>query len=283
MARDDGQSMNYREVIRLLIPPLILKVLRRKSRAQIEFDDYSAARKAALGGAYEDFQLVSAVVDKNQIFKETLQSNLSLDLTSLRTLIPLASMQINEHLKVIDFGGGGGMHYFIARAVLDPSIPIRWNIVETKRMVELAQKNSDTELKFFEDLHIAHSELGNVDLIFTSSTLQYCTNPLEILGKLLDLDAKYLFITRTPFLEESKQIVTIQTSRLSDNGPGPLPKGYKDRFVSYPITYIDRVSVERMIGEKYNIRFKIDEGNSGFWFKNQQVSMTGYFCVKKTG
>jgi putative methyltransferase (TIGR04325 family) len=281
MTNFDGQSMNYREVIKLLIPPLILKALRRKSHAYIEFDDYLAARRAALEGAYEDLELVSAVVDKNQIFRETLQSNNSLTLTSLRTLIPLASMQIHGRLKVIDFGGGGGMHYFIARAALDPNIAIRWNIVETKNMVELAQKNSDVELNFFEDLHTAHTELGNVDLIFTSSTLQYCANPLGILRKLLDLDAEYLFITRTPFLEGFKQIVTVQTSRLSDNGPGPLPKGYKDRSITYPITYVDRVSVERIIGEKYDIRFRIDEGESSFRFKNQQVSMTGYFCVKR--
>ena len=149
-------------------------------------------------------------------------------------------------------------------------------------MVELAKKNGDVELNFFEDLHTAHTELGNVDLIFTSSTLQYCANPLRSLGKLLDLDAEYLFITRTPFLEGFKQIVTVQTSRLSDNGPGPLPKGYTDRSITYPITYVDRVSVERKIGEKYDIRFRIDEGESSFRFKNQQVSMTGYFCVKRT-
>jgi hypothetical protein len=121
-----------------------------------------------------------------------------------------------------------------------------------------------------------------IDLVFTSSTLQYCPSPLLALKELTGLNAKYLFITRTPFVESLDSIVTIQTSNLSTNGPGPLPKGFIDRKIKYPITYESRIAIENILTEKYEIQFMTEEGGGSFGFGAEEISMNGYFCVKKS-
>ena len=46
-------------------------------------------------------------------------------------------------------------------------------------------------------------------------------------------------IFRTPFNEESNEnIVGLQVSKLSSNGKGSLPTGFKDRDVYYPFTVL---------------------------------------------
>ena len=273
--------MTYRQIIRLFVPPIILNFLRKKPETQTKFVTFDQALRATSGNAYEDIDLVRVVIDKNRIFRDDLEKEASLNLTSLRTLIPLASIEITESLNVIDFGGGGGMHYFVARTALAPNIPIRWNIVETKTMVDFGKDYSNSELNFFDDLDSARTTLNDINLVFTSSALQYCPDPLEVLEKLVNLDSPFLFITRTPFLDGEGKIITSQASRLSDNGPGPLPDNYMDRLVTYPITYVSKISVEKIIRRKYEIRFRIDEGKSNFSFNDEAISLMGYFCVKK--
>ena len=57
-------------------------------------------------------------------------------------------------------------------------------------------------------------------------------NPTKYITDLLEIKAKYMYITRTPFNEESNEnIVGLQVSKLSSNGKGSLPIGFKDRGV----------------------------------------------------
>jgi hypothetical protein len=88
-------------------------------------------------------------------------------------------------------------------------------------------------------------------------------------------------LTRTPFLNDLQEIITIQFSKLANHGPGSMPIRFKDKIVSYPITYTSREKVEKIIKEKYDIRFRIDEGSENFYFNNEPISCTGYLCVRK--
>ena len=135
--------------------------------------------------------------------------------------------------------------------------------------------------RFYDDIMDAKNDLAEVDLVFSSSALQYCRDPIYFLKELVKIDAKYLFITRTPFVDSREHIIAIQKSSLSSNGPGPLPDGIKDKSVFYPITYVSRSAVEDILTQNYEIRFMTDEGSGVFNIKGSTINMNGYFCSRK--
>lgn len=74
------------------------------------------------------------------------------------------------------------------------------------------------------DIGAAVSLLGGVDLLFSSGTLQYVPDPTSCLSSLLSVGATNLFIGRMA-LSSAGAFAQVQTSRLSDNGPGLMPSG----------------------------------------------------------
>jgi putative methyltransferase (TIGR04325 family) len=158
---------------------------------------------------------------------------------------------------------------------------LKWNVVETTAMANEAQRVSNTNLNFFDNVAEATEDLGSVDLVFTSGALQYCPSPLMALKQLMDTNAKYLFITRTAFTDNEADIFSTQVSYLSANGPGPLPVGYKDRKITYPITYVSKSKAEEILKEKYHIQFSIIEDKAAYRVGSKEVDMFGYFCVRK--
>jgi len=54
-------------------------------------------------------------------------------------------------------------------------------------------------------------------------------------------------------------IITVQISRLSDNGPGPLPEGLKDGPAKYPVTFVEKSIFESRIRAKYRLLLFFEE------------------------
>jgi putative methyltransferase (TIGR04325 family) len=148
-------------------------------------------------------------------------------------------------------------------------------------MMKKAKQLENNELKFYNSIHLAQKELVNVDLVFTSSALHYCPNPTESLEQLININAKYIFITRTAFNNSNSEIISTQISNLSENGVGPLPIGYKNKKLKYPVTFISKALVESMLSKKYNIQFTIAEDKEIYRVLNKTFDMYGYFCVRK--
>lgn len=270
-----------KEILKQLLPPVIIAFIKHAFSPVRAYKTYEEAAAACGEDAYQNNNLVKVVVDKNIIYKENLESNVVFDMGSLRTLIGLGFSKSNNSLNVIDFGGGGGYHYTIASRALGERVALKWNVVETTAMVKEARRLANGNLKFFSDINNAEQDLGSVDLVFTSSALQYCPDPLAFLKKLVEVNAQYIYITRTPFVNNCNNIVSIQVSKLSSNGPGPLPAGYRDINITYPITYASKMAAEEIIKEKYNILFEIAEDKSVFRFGNRKIDFVGYFCVRK--
>jgi putative methyltransferase (TIGR04325 family) len=190
----------------------------------------------------------------------------------------------SKELKIIDFGGGGGFHYSVARAALPIEQHLKWHVVETSGMVQKASPLlSNSELKFFDSIESAAAELNEVDLVFASSSLQYCENPLQTLEQLLNIGSKHIFITRTPLSESNRSYICIQKSRLKDNGPGTMPAIFNDCEVSYPITFMSKNVVEESLMKNYKIRFSIKEEGGYILENNQSIdAQFSYFCDVKS-
>jgi putative methyltransferase (TIGR04325 family) len=273
-----------KEFIKQLVPPVILNLLKTASAPRI-FSSYDEAKSACGNDAFEDESLVRVVIEKSRIFRQTIHSSHTfpiLDLGALRTLIALGLTESQGTLRVLDFGGGAGYHYTLAKAVLGSSKSLKWSVVETSVMAKEAQLLTDRgNLEFFDNIDDAKNNLGTVDLVFTSGALQYCPDPLKYLRELTNVGATNIFITRTPFNDSENSLISIQVSKLRENGPGPLPVEFEDRNVSYPITFASKHMVERILSEKYAIRFSVNEDKGTFSAKKTKVDMYGYFCVLK--
>jgi putative methyltransferase (TIGR04325 family) len=270
-------------LIKQLIPPLLLKVFKQSiTPPHPAYKTYEEALKHCPKEAYEDTDIVKVVVEKNIIYQQNLQRDTVFDLGTLRTLIALGLSKTSNSLNVIDFGGGGGYHYTIASNAFGDKDSLKWNVVETTAMANEAKRIANNNLKFFDNIADATKDLGLVDLVFTSGALQCCPQPLFFLKELINVKAKYLFITRTSFTDSSEQVANIQKSYLSTNGPGPLPAGFKDKAVYYPNVFVCKQQIEEMLSEHYHIQFKIIEDKAAYRVGNKEIDMYGYFCIRKS-
>jgi putative methyltransferase (TIGR04325 family) len=142
--------------------------------------------------------------------------------------------------SVLDFGGACGAHYALAARV---SPGIRWAVVETPAMVARASELATGTLQFFNSISLANEWLGGAELVHSSGALQYTPDPESTLKQLCDLRAAKMLWARM-LLSTNALEHEIQTSRLSDNGPGQLP-GLKEKAVKYGRTKIpERVFLE---------------------------------------
>jgi putative methyltransferase (TIGR04325 family) len=265
-----------KDLVKQLVPPLLLKSLKR---APPLFSSFDEAYKACPNGAYENESIVKVVVEKNRIFRQTIRASPIFNLGDLRTLIAVGLANTQGTLKVLDFGGGaGGYHYTIAKAFLGNGSKLKWNIVETPAMVKEGKLIADVELNFFDNISDAKNDLGAVDLVLSSGALQYCPNPLGFLSELAEVGAKNIFVTRIPLSESDKSLISIQVSKLSENGPGPLPAGLDEKSVSYPITFASRHEVEKILRERYEIVFSIKEDTGTYSAGKKRIDLYGYFC-----
>ena len=246
------------------------------------YSNYDEALQLCNGLGYSEQELTEVVVKKNIAYRKSITEKSYLYGDVNRSLLAISIALNSKSFRVLDFGGGGGYHYTLAKHVLGDNYDIKWNIVETDSMCLAAASIADKSLKYFNNINHAASDLGNIDLMFTSSALQYCSDPMEYLKNLLNVSAKYIYITRTPFFSGTNKIISIQSSKLSHNGPGDLPFDYEDREILYPISFIPLDEVIKTIQEKYIIRFKVMEDAATLFIGEMAVnSYYGLLCELK--
>lgn len=158
----------------------------KTKKIQIEFyETYGDAQKACTGLGYEDDGLVRVVFEKTRLTKEYMLSGempLSEYGTQSLLAVLMAWHQIGDRnkLRVIDYGGACGAHYFQIRPFLPRDIQLDWVVVETPPMVEKAGSFETSELHFADSMREAQERLQNVDLLHSSGTLQYVPDPLKL-------------------------------------------------------------------------------------------------------
>jgi putative methyltransferase (TIGR04325 family) len=133
---------------------------------------------------------------------------------------------------VLDFGGGAGLHYKVAR---QQSPDIRWAVVETPTMVLRAKELGTDRLKFFERIEEAADWLGNVDLIHLNGAIQYVPDAIETIRALCSVRPTATAWHRVPISDDARR--EVQTSYLSDNGKG-CRSASKEKLVRYQRNWI---------------------------------------------
>jgi hypothetical protein len=84
------------------------------------------------------------------------------------------------------------------------------------------------------------------------------------------------------FNEEDRDFVTIQSSLLSDNGYGKLPKGYTDRITSYPHTTLSFKKFNAgIISHDYTSEWLFEEKSGSYQIKNERIIGKGILYLRK--
>lgn len=260
------------------------RVLRVKNSNGV-FQDYSSALESIHFKGYSDLELIEVVVAKTNLMEEKLVSKdafVVFENSNIFRFAPILLAEMSKStLKVLDFGGAAGYQHCIANTFLGESDKLRWSVVDTAKMVEVASKISRKNRYFFDSIEAALIVEKGFDVSISSSSLQYCDQPLNFLRALVEVKAKYLIIQKTPLLDGKATIVSLQKSRLSDNGPGQMPKEFQDRYITYPITFVPESTFEDIIQMHYQIRFKVYDESERFSSRAAKINTVNYFCTLK--
>jgi putative methyltransferase (TIGR04325 family) len=261
-----------RNVLTDYIPPILIKKL------------LLIARKIKIGGkeiqSYQDLDLVKLILFKNLQLRRA-ENLTNLEATSFLTIAAVGMAIKNKSIfSVLDFGGGAGHHQFLAKKFFK-DVSFDWTVVETEAMSTAAQQGiKDEGLSFISSLS-SIDKAKKFDLIYSNSAIQYTQDPLNTLRGLLNLDFGYFFITRVPLTTGSSQIVYLQESMLSQNGPGPAPYDFQEKWVKYENCIVSKDSFEKILNEALGSWISVDEG---FWDSGRfgnRVKTFSYFGITK--
>ncbi len=252
------------------VPPVLASLVRRartdKASASMVYPSYAAALQACAGTGYEDTDIVRVVFEKTVAYRDLLERTPTVSVSSTEAfgLLSVAyhwarsSDGEQQRLNVIDFGGACGMHYFAFRKLLGPGIVVRWFVVETTAMCSAGRQLENRELRFFDDFAVATAEIGEIDLLYTSGTIQCVERPYHVLGMIRDSRPRLALFNRLALTLKDDDLITLHKSMLSWHGIGPLPDGFVDREVRYPYTFLAKRRFEESLSG-YRVAIEFDD------------------------
>jgi len=250
-----------------------------------EYNSYDDALKnCPTQKAYENTELCRMIGDKtiNHIKK---LDNKPYALNAVNIfLVSIIQKYLLEYqtkdILILDFGGACGAHYFETKRFFGQKINLKWIVVETPEMVNSAKEHGlENEELFFVDSLIKIN--SSIDLVHSSGALQSVPDWLEYLKRLVGFNAKYMLFNRMMFNENNRTFVTIQKSRLSANGPGPIPEKYKDKDIFYPHTTISYNSFNEIIMENgYGLEWSFEEHSGSYQINREKITGKGLLYKK---
>jgi putative methyltransferase (TIGR04325 family) len=273
-----------------LTPPLAMRVARRlvpRLRRPPEifchgmYDSFEDACRAA-GDDHEDATIVDAVFAKTQAYRTHLATRPLASTPAIErvtTALGLVAHPARE-LRVIDFGGAFGTHYWIARAVLPSTTRLRWYVVETPAMCARGAELETEELRFVADLDAARAALGSPDLVYSDGVLQVLPDPLEALGRLVACDAPYLCVRRIGTTD--RRVFTVLRLPVAHHEPDvPLPLGATDAPRDLAMSYVTPPEIEAVLRRHYDVRLSFGGLEQTYPQEHFIVRMRGYFCERR--
>lgn len=263
-------------ILKNIIPPIFLRIIKRKPRYGF-FGDYSSWREALkLTGSYDSekiFEKVKnaslkvkhgeAVYERDSVLFDKIQYSWPL----LTSLLWIASKQENR-LNLIDFGGALGTSYYQNLNFLSHLRELKWNIVEQKKFVDYGKELfAGQNLNFYYSIkECLKQEKTNV--LILSNVIQYLEFPYQFLENIGD-NFEYVIIDRTPVFQNHDQIVIQKIP----------PRIYE---ASYPCWILNDEKIKSFFSKSYELIADFDAdigiamkpGNSratykGFLFKRR--------------
>ena len=177
---------------------------------------------------------------------------------------------------IVDFGGGAGYHYFIAKKKL-PNFNFKWLVIENKTMVKLCNKKLIYKNLFF---YNSINKIKKIDVFFSSCAINYLNNADEILKKISNKKFKYIYFTRTP-LSEDISVSFKQYSLLSNNGPAKI-KREKDEIVCTENYILSKTIFESFFKQNFMLTKKYIDEKQAFYARGKYYDTYTYIFKSRS-
>ena len=142
---------------------------------------------------------------------------------------------------LIDFGGACGESVILLSKIFGEEIFLNSWVCESLAQVRESQNwEFAKKIQYVSELSPVIEE-KNVDIFFTSGTIQYLPDPYAPLEKVADSDIPIVALTRNNFSLNTK--IVVQRSSLSSNGPGQHNEKYGNPYIYYPNTSVEKTKV----------------------------------------
>ena len=241
---------NYRRYLPLFVPPVFEKLASRAigSTRHLEYEmisqgwDYAKTHPEVRGWNVTDVldiykakwpKFVSLVEtsDPLSFSHESRMANL-LNIVEHNIIMTFAYVtSLSAHRKttltMLDWGGGIGHYYVLARALL-PHVTLDYHC---KDVPVLARHGAE----LFADQHFYSDDScfsQRYDLVMASTSLHYEKNWQDLLGRLAKATEGYLYIANMPVIEKSDSFVFIQR---------PYSAGYNTEYLAWCINRHDLI------------------------------------------
>lgn len=265
-------------------PPVITDFM-KKNQKVTTYKTYEEASAYCPQEAYQNEELCNVIADKTLVHIELLKTSpFKFNPTTVYLAFALnyfANATRKQNITVLDFGGACGAHYYEVRSIIPPLVSLKWVVVETEQMIRSAASRglAKGEVCFVARIEDCKDE---VDFVHSSSALQYVPSPYSFLEKLIQVKAKMMLFNRMMFNKNDYDIITVQKSLLSSNGPGKLPAGYVDRQVRYPHTTMSNEKMKSiMTAGNYKGISEFSEASGKFSLGREEIIGNGTLFVDK--
>lgn len=236
------------------------------------FPSYSSAA-AECGEGYNDADIAKVIAYRTAKWKDTVGAEEWLwndHVYNPVLAVGIAGSELTARpLRVLDFGGGCGVHYFFVRLVFTQSL--QWAIVETPKMAASAAQVSEGAFEAYDNIADAMKSLGSVDLVVTSGAVQYTPDPMVTLDELIAIGAPYFMLARFPFWTQT--IISIHEMPLSKNMEqfGPMPSDVRDRTIKSPITFVKYTDVKYKFERAYDRLLTLPSPSANYQLGSQTI------------
>ena len=259
-----------KECLRAILPPAVFKLMRW---ATYKVD---IARMPDVEG-YMDIELINSVITRTTNLRSEMAHKKQVDLNLTRLILPFAFMPKAKTLNILDFGGGAGIHYEVARLSF-PNQEFHWVVVESLNFSQSSTSQTSPSLKFRSSISEAISLNSHFDLVVASSSLQYTENPISYLEELCAIRAPYLYITRQILSNDKQFIFFNQVTKLGDHGPGQVPFEFSNKKTMHKMIAAPVELFEEILEKNYSIVLRIKEEQNVHEFSGHQLNYFGYMC-----
>ena len=276
-------SKKIKNNIKYVLPSIITKVISKFRRSQINAftlctsNQWNEARSVATG--YDADLILEKVLESTLRVKngealferDSILFRMNEYSWPLLSGIMMAAANNGGNLSVLDFGGSLGSTYFQYKDLLKDVKKVAWNIIEQPKFVEAGNTylSEVPGLNFYKSIEECFT-YNKINLIILSSSIQYIEDPYLILNKLINSNAKYLILDRTPFSNFLEDRLAIQT----------VPKQIYE--ASYPMWILSKSKFNQWVDSEFHIvsEFQVPPELQGLG-KDQNFQFTGVILKRR--
>ena len=197
--------------IKEYLPNFIIKIYHRYFTIKFIYGYKSFKHaKQSCGDGYDSNLIINKIYKAAKLVpkkKEYERDGINFD--EIQYSWPLLSsilLAINYNkLNVLDFGGSFGTTFFQNRKFLKYVKKVEWNIVEQKKIFNIA-KNTNF-INYYESIDDIKTK---PDIAIFCCSLCYLEDPYGILKKIINIRPNFIAVDRTPFTKEKKDLFGIQ-------------------------------------------------------------------------